>query len=149
MLFKLLKKKIPFQNLLQLLENRGPDAKQIKECDNIIFGGFVLWHQGNEICTQPVESDSHLLLFNGDMFNINNFELQGKSDSKWIFKQLSNTKNDDELIICLKTIEGPFSIIFYDKVKKSLYFARDSLGRNSLLIENNHEHFRLLSTSCK
>lgn len=83
------------------------------------------------------------------MFNINNFELQGKSDSEWIFQQISNTETDDELISCFKTIEGPFSIIFYDKIKKSLYFARDSLGRNSLLIENNDEHFRLLSASCK
>ncbi|XP_065365827.1 asparagine synthetase domain-containing protein CG17486 [Calliphora vicina] len=139
---------IKSSNLRQLLENRGPNATRIKECSNATFGGFVLWHQGIELCIQPVESESHLLLFNGDIFNINNFELQGKSDSEWIFEKLSNAMDEVELINCFKAIEGPYSIIFYDKVNRNIYFARDSLGRNSLIIENNNEHFRLLSTAC-
>ncbi|XP_037808365.1 asparagine synthetase domain-containing protein CG17486 [Lucilia sericata] len=134
-------------NLMQRLENRGPNATQFKECGNALFGGFVLWHQGTEICVQPLESDSHLLLFNGDIFNINNCELRNMSDSQWIFGKLSNAKDEYELISYFKTIEGPYSIIFYDKANKTIYFARDSLGRNSLLIEKNCEHFRLLSTS--
>ncbi|KAM7350507.1 asparagine synthetase domain-containing protein CG17486 [Cochliomyia hominivorax] len=134
-------------NLEQLLENRGPDAKRITQCSNITFGGYVLWHQGINICVQPVESDLHILLFNGDMFNSNNLELPRTSDSKWIFEKLSNAKNEDELISYFKTIEGPYSIIFYDKSNKNLYFGRDFFGRNSLLIENNADHFRLLSTS--
>lgn len=117
--------------------------------DNVTFGGFVLWHQGNEICTQPVESDLHLLLFNGDAFNIDNLELQEMSDSIWIFEKFSKATTEDDLINCFKEIEGPYSIIFYSKINKALYIARDSLGRNSLLIENNKEHFRVLSTSCK
>lgn len=95
--------------------------------------------------TQPVESETHALLFNGDMFN----NLNELSDTKWIFNKFSSADNENMLTNCFKDIQGPYSIIFYDKLKGSIYFARDPLGRNSLLIENNNEHFRILSTSCK
>lgn len=132
---------------MDFLKCRGPNANQITEIQGVLLAGFVLWHHGTEICIQPIESNSHILLYNGDIFNINKTNLQEKSDSEWLFKQISQAKTEEEIINYFKSIEGPFSLIFYDKLNEDIYFARDSLGRNSLLIENNHEHLRLLSSS--
>lgn len=135
--------------LKKILTNRGPDSCGIREIDNLVFGGFVLWQQGLEICNQPVESDTNLLLMNGDIYNVPTSDSNTMSDTKWLFEQLSSSSSERELINLFKTIEGPFSFIFYDKIKKTLFFGRDSLGRNSLIIEDSDAHLRLLSASCK
>ncbi|TMW47063.1 hypothetical protein DOY81_007857, partial [Sarcophaga bullata] len=133
--------------LKNVLTNRGPDSCGIREIDNLVFGGFVLWQQGLEICNQPVESDTNLLVMNGDIYNVPTSD-SNISDTKWLFEQLSSSSSERELINLFKSIEGPFSLIFYDKIKKTLFFGRDSLGRNSLIIEDSNTHLRLLSASC-
>lgn len=130
---------LPDYRLYKLLKNRGPNSTNIVHLqENILFGGFVLWHQGKSLTTQPVDSDLYYLLFNGDLFNISNSV--GKSDISWIAEQLSFCENDDDILKLLKRVEGPYSIIFFNKNTKCLYFARDALGRNSLLIEKSEDY---------
>lgn len=92
-----------------------------------------------------MESEDHILLFNGDVYNSD--DNIHKSDTEWIFEKFLKTTTEDELIDCFRFIEGPFSLLFYDKRRQCLYFARDSLGRNSLLLEKSDDHIRLVSTS--
>ncbi|XP_073835127.1 asparagine synthetase domain-containing protein CG17486 isoform X2 [Musca autumnalis] len=135
------------QDLIDILQNRGPNSKSIVTIGEITFGGFVLHQQGIQMCPQPIKSDRHVLIFNGDIFNLPITDC-GISDTQWLFSKLSKMKDENELISCFKTIEGPFSFVFFDKLRKCIYFGRDSLGRNSLLLENNKKHLRILSTSC-
>lgn len=37
----------------------------------------------------------------------------------------------------LQKIKGPYSIVYYQKSKKTLYFARDPIGRHSLLVKTS------------
>lgn len=172
-----------------MLRNRGPNSERILFLSNIglTFAGFVLWHQGQGLCQQPVEIDHNnvILLFNGDIFNYrkchkisdvkkgikrvdldcynqqNQSECLGStvSDTNWLGLQLKEALlsmefEDDvnsEILELFRQVEGPYSCIFYSERWKSLYFLRDSLGRNSLLIEHNMEleHFHILSTAGK
>ncbi|XP_075155180.1 asparagine synthetase domain-containing protein CG17486 isoform X2 [Haematobia irritans] len=129
------------------LQNRGPDLQNLIEIEkcNAKFVSFVLWHQGDNICKQPVESERHILLFNGDIFNL---ESESESDTSWLFQKLTTEcKTEKEIVNCFRLIEGPFSLVFYEKYEGNLYFARDSLGRNSLLLENTAEHLSILSVA--
>lgn len=135
------------QELEKILKNRGPNSQSVHENGNVLMAGFVLWHQGTDICSQPLESRNKVLLFNGDVFNREPEEVRGISDTEWLLNKLSLSKSENELISCFRTIEGPFSLVYYDKLQGHLYFARDSLGRNSLLLENDQKNLRITSSS--
>lgn len=132
-----------FQNsrhIEKLLINRGPNQSKIVFRDEILFHGAVLWQQGRQACVQPVESDDAVMLFNGDLY----MEFDGdKSDTEHLFELIEKSQNEDELLSIFKDIIGPFSIICFFRSK--LYFARDSLGRNSLII-GKHEDGIFLSS---
>ncbi|XP_058974489.1 asparagine synthetase domain-containing protein CG17486 isoform X4 [Musca domestica] len=134
------------KELIGILHNRGPNSESILTVNEIIFAGFVLHHQGTEMCPQPIKTDRHIFIFNGDVFNLprNACEI---SDTNWIFNKISGAKDERALISCFRSIEGPFSFILYDNRLGNLFFGRDSLGRNSLLMENSKSHLRILSTS--
>ncbi|XP_059049849.1 asparagine synthetase domain-containing protein CG17486 isoform X2 [Achroia grisella] len=127
--------------LLERIKNRGPNCVSVNEIilDNgikVIFCAAVLWMQGSELTSQPIENEYGFFLYNGDIFD----ESWDASinDTQVIVKKLSRAKNDPEDIVKeLKTLKGPFSIIYYDKVNHNLYFTRDRIGRNSLLVHKN------------
>lgn len=55
-----------------------------------------------------------------------------KSDTSYISEYL--TEKDEEEIMCfLSAIKGPWSLIYYQKCTKRLYFGRDVFGRHSLV----------------
>lgn len=127
-----------------MLSNRGPDYERIVYNHGILYHGAVLWQQGNELCCQPVESidNDTLLLFNGDLYmkSLNDFD---KSDTEFLFSLIIKAETEDEFLNIFKTITGPFSIICFFKSK--LYFARDSLGRNSLILGKHFDAIFLTS----
>lgn len=95
--------------------------------------GSVLWQQGSEITRQPIETDRFALLFNGDLF-IDRDNL-AESDTRWLLDRIeSMAANLDELGELFKQLKGPFSLVLLDKQLQRVYFARDSIGRNSLLL---------------
>lgn len=116
--------------------NRGPDNSRVVYRDGILFHGAVLWQQGKKVCDQPVESNDAVLLFNGDLY-MKCLNDDNRSDTEYLFELISNAQNEEEFLDIFKTISGPFSIICFFKSK--LYFARDSLGRNSLIIGKNED----------
>lgn len=120
-----------------MLKNRGPDSSKVVYKHGILFHGTVLsHHRGDTSTEQPVVSDDLVLLFNGDLY-MDCMEDENASDTKFLFELISNAKNEDELLEAFRSVKGPFSVICYFQSK--LYFARDSLGRNSLIIGRQHD----------
>ncbi|EDV95356.1 asparagine synthetase domain-containing protein CG17486 [Drosophila grimshawi] len=136
------------QALATLLHNRGPDANDKLQIDNVLLAGNVLWQQGAAPQKQPI-SDGHLvLLFNGDLYNLDAQKPAAQADSAWLLKQLVKCNDDDKrLLTLLQHLEGPYCLILYNSRDKVLYFCRDALGRNSLIVESSMECLRLMSTS--
>ncbi|XP_017052378.1 asparagine synthetase domain-containing protein CG17486 [Drosophila ficusphila] len=133
-----------------ILRNRGPDVENelLVELEDgkIIFAGSVLWQQGENVQKQPVVVDDFIYLFNGDIYNLPKDE--SISDTTWIAKNFSECLNDEQkVLMLLKKLEGPYCLIMYDTKEQTLYFSRDSLGRNSLVIERFSEGIHLLSAS--
>lgn len=136
------------EKLHQILLNRGPNSFNLLHIDNLLFGGYVLWQQGQNLCPQPQQFKHITLLLNGDIFSDDYQCNKSQSDTSWLTECIAECKHEQELCIFFRKLQGPYSIIFYDNDKKILYFARDSLGRNSLLLEKTmQQELRVLSTS--
>lgn len=126
------------------MTNRGPDFSRVVYKHGILFHAAVLWQQGSEACVQPVESDDIVLLFNGDLY-LNCLNGVDGSDTEFLFELISKARTEEELLNIFSTITGPFSIICFFKTK--LYFARDSLGRNSMILGKHREAIFLTSVA--
>ncbi|XP_063615038.1 asparagine synthetase domain-containing protein 1-like [Penaeus indicus] len=120
-----------------LLHHRGPDScghvtLSITDKLSAIFHGCVLWLQGPVPTAQPVtDKEGNVLLWNGDI--LAGYEIPGeKSDTKYISDYLTG-KDEEEIMFFLSAIKGPWSLIYYQKSTKRLYFGRDVFGRHSLV----------------
>ncbi|KAM8718470.1 hypothetical protein ACLKA7_001646 [Drosophila subpalustris] len=133
--------------LEQLLHNRGPDLNERQIIDNVLLAGNVLWQQGASPQKQPICEGELSLLFNGDLYNLETKKSQTQSDSAWLVEKLTKCHDDKELLSLLQQLEGPYCLILFNRATKSLYFCRDALGRNSLIIERDAQCLKLLSTS--
>ncbi|XP_053690425.1 asparagine synthetase domain-containing protein CG17486 [Sabethes cyaneus] len=128
-----------------LLNNRGPDTSNWTVYNSrVLMFGSVLWQQGAVVCSQPVERDRFALLFNGDMYN--ETRDTSCSDTLWLYEKL-NAMND--IIQLFKSLKGPYSIVILDKISQRIYFARDSLGRNSLLFARSQDGIIISSVLAK
>lgn len=108
----------------------------------MLLAGFVLWQQGKQLCRQPATSSKHSLLMNGDIFTQR--EISEQSDTEWLLEQIDLCGSEDDLIRLFRRLDGPYSLIFFNKTEEILYFIRDSLGRQSLLLatdENDSIYF--------
>lgn len=132
------------KRLRRILQNRGPDVQNQIQLPGLLFAGFVLWQQGSTPSVQPLENDKWILLLNGDVFNGDKDE--ELSDSEWLLDKLTCCDNDEQIMNIFRIIEGPFSVIFYNKQNKEVFFGRDSLGRNSLLLQKNDTEIIISST---
>ncbi|XP_058830048.1 asparagine synthetase domain-containing protein CG17486 [Topomyia yanbarensis] len=121
-----------------LLNNRGPNksGRSIHGSDVVAYGS-VLWQQGTVLCSQPIQNDRFVLLFNGDLYIVRNDP--NVSDTQWLFEKIVQSMETDTLHELITHLKGPFSMILLDKKLGRVYFARDSLGRNSLLLGQNDE----------
>ncbi|XP_055693630.1 asparagine synthetase domain-containing protein CG17486 [Lutzomyia longipalpis] len=134
---------IPVNDFRNSFNRRGPDKGGSCIFHGIIFEASVLWHQGPQLSSQPFEDNRGILVFNGDLFMD---EIQNSSDSSWFFKSLSKCSTSKDILEVLRKIRGPFCFIYYAKSTKTLFFCRDYLGRNSLLLGMNSERIILTST---
>lgn len=163
--------------LAQLLHNRGPDLQDTQHIDNVLLAGNVLWQQGAMPQKQPIIAGHLALLFNGDLYGLEDKKPAEQSDSAWLMQQLikcDEQQEDEEqetaLLSLLQQLQGPYCLVLYNRcdliyiytcsyiynltlhsscrLTATVYFCRDALGRNSLLIERQAQCIRLLSTSC-
>lgn len=162
--------------LAQLLHNRGPDVQDTQQIDNVLLAGNVLWQQGATPQKQPIIAGHLALLFNGDLYGLEDKKPAEQSDSAWLMQQLTKCdkqkeeeERDTALVSLLQQLQGPYCLVLHNRwqiilkiyiyiyhltphsscrLTATIYFCRDALGRNSLLIERQAHSIRLLSTSC-
>lgn len=132
-----------------LLTNRGPNAHneitlQTEGC-RIHFSGFVLWQQGVQLCKQPHQRKHHIALINGDIFTKR--EDCSLSDTEWLVQRIDECSDDEtKLLEVFRHLEGPYSIIYYNQIANKLYFLRDILGRQSLLLAKSPDGDTIISS---
>lgn len=82
------------KHVYERLKNRGPDSvnsvKVVSNEKSLYFYGSVLWMQGIEKISQPVENKKGILLFNGDIFE--DSWNKTMSDTYIIMEKLTNVR---------------------------------------------------------
>lgn len=133
----------------ELLKNRGPDANsQISVSTdhyNILFSGFVLWQQGTKLCIQPYSYNHHIILLNGDIFSKRDDSSQ--SDTHWLTQCIDDCNDSEQKLLDLfRNLQGPYSLIYFNQKTQNLYFIRDLLGRQSLLLAKSPQDDIIISS---
>ncbi|KAG8924498.1 hypothetical protein FRC01_011421 [Tulasnella sp. 417] len=134
---------------------RGPDHQQIVKID-LLCGGTtlkasayssVLHLRGEGVTPQPHQTqDGDILCWNGEIFEGLDI-LPNENDGKKLFEALTRTKQPVDV---LAQIEGPYAFVFYQTSTNTLYYARDPLGRRSLLVHHPTEEqpYFIIASSC-
>lgn len=143
----------PCPLLLEAISRRGPDSlstHQVETKDSILtFTTSVLALRGTAVTVQPQvdETTGSVLCWNGEAWRVDGKEIPRYSDTIEVFNLLKNACTTDpaDFIQALQRIEGPFGFVFYDAVHRRIWYGRDCLGRRSLLIRGDDEHFELSS----
>lgn len=139
----------PSPELQQCLCNRGPD--HVGTVQSRIAGvtssagdvyltctATVLSLRGDHVAQQPLvdEASGSVLCWNGEAWKIQGQLVQG-NDGEAVLSLLTDASrrhDEDHVLNVLRSIEGPFAFIFFDKPSGRLYYGRDRLGRRSLLL---------------
>ncbi|KAG2077080.1 hypothetical protein BDR04DRAFT_1089385 [Suillus decipiens] len=107
--------------------------------------------RGDSPIVQPHlhQQDGDIFCWNGEVFeglNVNAHE----NDGAKLFQSICTLSAIDDLPLLLGRIEGPYAFVYYHAQSRKLYFARDPLGRRSLLIHKpsvSNPYFLLASVS--
>nr|GAT47907.1 asparagine synthetase domain-containing protein 1 [Mycena chlorophos] len=152
----------PFSELCESLQKvngaRGPDSQRNKR---ISTHGLVLDFFASELrlrgaipIIQPHEcEDSRILSWNGELALeiFDGIEIgQEENDGVVLFKELCAAGDTEDVCRLFGRVEGPYAFVYYDSRMKQLFFARDPLGRRSLLVHHptaQNPYFMLASTS--
>lgn len=132
--------------LMECLNNislRGPDNQQILKEGNKFFGFNRLSINGlDEISNQPFNMNNIILITNGEIFN---WKELLEENSEFEYK----THSDCEIIIhmykkygiekTIKSLDGEFAFVLYDKENNKLIIGRDHLGIRGLFIGENED----------
>jgi asparagine synthetase B (glutamine-hydrolysing) len=147
------------EEMLKCIARRGPDASGSLEMPlgvgaALHLGASVLHLRGakDECTPQPaVDAEGNLLCFNGEVWG--GLEVgEGCSDTLAVLQALTAARggsSDDPaaLVALLESIRGPFALIFWEQKSRTLWYARDKLGRRSLLA-GRVSPTQLVLTSC-
>ncbi|KAF9229524.1 hypothetical protein BS17DRAFT_26002 [Gyrodon lividus] len=122
---------------------RGPDAQQTKTIclsSCCATGNHILELYASELrlrgdapIVQPHAQGGDVLCWNGEVFqglDIGSTE----NDGVKVFERFRFARTLHSIQRLLGSIEGPYAFVFYQASSNRLYFARDPLGRRSLLI---------------
>lgn len=134
----------PPVGVVDLLRARGPQSfgrSVLSSRDTTcVVSAAVLHLRGTRACAQPVLSGDVLLAWNGEVFGGAITPAVGESDTEAVMDAvcaaLSPSRGDPHaaLTACLAGIRGPFAVCI-SVSGDGLYFARDRIGRRSLLVE--------------
>ncbi|MGI9285765.1 MAG: asparagine synthase (glutamine-hydrolyzing) [Pseudomonadales bacterium] len=130
-------------DMANAIYHRGPDAGGV-----FIDEDIALCHRRLSIIdlsaagNQPMWSSSgrYIIVYNGEVYNFP--ELRKELESQGV---LFNTKTDTEVILALyeregveslKRLNGMFAFAIWDKSERSLFLARDRLGKKPLYFYN-------------
>ncbi|NWU94954.1 ASND1 protein, partial [Upupa epops] len=130
--------------LLCYLKRRGPDSSQhlmrtvrdhSYEC---LFSGHVLRLRG-PVTPQPLrDATNNIFLWNGEVFtgiHVGDVE----NDTEVMFRHLALCSREADILSLFSSLRGPWSFIYYQASRHSLWFGRDYFGRRSLLWQFSDE----------
>lgn len=139
------------ESSMLLIKHRGPDFQAELKISNF-DSNLHLSHLRLSIIdvsprsNQPFSSqcDQYIIVFNGEIYNYK--KLKEKYLSDFIFQTESDTEVILELykrynVQMLSWLEGMFAFSIYDKQKKELFVARDSLGIKPIYYFHDHEKY--------
>lgn len=116
----------------------------------------VLWLQGTSVTKQPLNDDTSMFVYNGDMYKDNSQLIDEQirrlniGDTMLFKEKLDNSLDDLEKVVdVLTNVEGPYSFIYHRKQSNKIYFGRDVYGRKSLLVGNQENCLIITSVGCK
>lgn len=132
------------EDILCCLRRRGPDSSQqlIKTVSDLsyecLFSGHVL-HLRGLMTPQPLEdANNNVFLWNGEIFNgVHVGDLE--NDTAVMFHRLALCSSEADILSLFSSLRGPWSFIYYQASRHSLWFGRDYFGRRSLLWQSNNE----------
>lgn len=132
------------EDILCHLRRRGPDRSQqlIKTVSDpfyeCLFSGHVL-HLRGLVTPQPLEdANSNIFLWNGEIFNgLHVGDLE--NDTEVMFHRLGLCSSEMDILSLFSSVWGPWSFIYYEAPRHSLWFGRDYFGRRSLLWQFSNE----------
>ena len=118
--------------------HRGPDDEGYFIDENIGLGHRRLSIIDLNTGQQPIfnEDGTKVIVFNGEIYNFPDLKTELETKGHW-FK----TKTDTEAIVhgyeqwgadCVSHLRGMFAFAIWDKKEKSLFLARDRLGKKPL-----------------
>ncbi|KAI0048394.1 hypothetical protein FA95DRAFT_1588690 [Auriscalpium vulgare] len=135
---------------------RGPDAQQTRRISvgdaELGFFASELRLRGDEPVVQPhVHAESgDIFCWNGEVFEgLNGVDLH-ENDGVKLFAAIVGIGDVLQLPDLLATVEGPYAFVYYHHISRRVFFARDPLGRRSLLIHRpsaGNPYFLLTSVS--
>ncbi|MGA1941030.1 asparagine synthase (glutamine-hydrolyzing) [Arcobacter sp. YIC-310] len=129
--------------------HRGPDNSSKITLDNITLGhNRLAIIDLNQNANQPFISNCgrYSLVFNGEIYNY----LELKKELKYEFKTCSDT----EVLLasyikygekCIERFNGMFSFALYDKQEKTLFCARDRIGKKPFVYTEHSSGFYFAS----
>ncbi|NWH21826.1 ASND1 protein, partial [Grus americana] len=132
------------EDILCCLRRRGPDSSQqlIKTDSDLsykcLFSGHVL-HLRGPMTPQPLEdANNNIFLWNGEIFNgVHVGDLE--NDTEVMFHHLALCNSEVDILSLFSSLRGPWSFIYYQASRHSLWFGRDYFGRRSLLWQFTNE----------
>lgn len=132
---------------LNLIESRGPDAKEIWQDGHADLGHVRLAIIDLSLLAgQPMVSacSRYVIVFNGEVYNFLDIKNEIGSEYEW------KTDSDTEVILaafikfgvdCLQKFHGMFAFAIWDKVDKKLFVARDRMGVKPLYFHASEQLF--------
>ena len=106
-------------NTLQYLKKRGPDHTEHKIINNYHFIHVLLSMTGENYTIQPFVYDDIVIMFNGEIYNFNDFG-DFNSDGECIIEAYK--KYGDDFV---RHLDGEFALLIVDFSKDVLYYSTD------------------------
>ncbi|KAF8527851.1 asparagine synthase-domain-containing protein [Hysterangium stoloniferum] len=137
---------------------RGPDSQNREDVtidmapNNLISISFVastLHLRGIAPVPQPHVSTKNVFCWNGEVFEGLQIS-DDANDGAVLFAALDELDHPEDIYSFISSIEGPYAFVFYQRSTCRLFFARDPLGRRSLLIHrptDSHPYLIISSVS--
>lgn len=124
-------------------------------CWTLRFTSTVLALRGDHITRQPLvdtsgnDSDS-VLCWNGEAWRIGGQLVEGNDGEAilaLLVKASACSSSEDAILDVFRSIEGPFAFVYYHAPSHKIFFARDRLGRRSLMTSDDADAGTLVISS--
>ena len=120
------------------LRKRGPDSFSKL---NFTFSSYkvallasVLSMRGEIPTKQPIQVEKNLLLFNGEVYGSDHFDIkENENDGMLLAQSLSKCEEENSIKEVLQSLKGEFALIFWHKKLETFFIAKSESGQRSLL----------------